>query len=62
MRGTFPLVKTNRTVRLKEDLTWKQLSKESFDAIDSITKRNIYVDALDWASHQVFDEPSMKHY
>lgn len=56
MRGTVPLVRTSKVERIAENLDVKPLSDKSMDALNSITKRHRYIDALHWAGHQVFDD------
>lgn len=56
MRDTVPLVRTSKVERIPENLNVKPLSEKSMAAINSITKRHRYIDPVQWAGHQVFDD------
>lgn len=55
-RGTVPLVKTSKVHRLKENFHVSPLSASAMHQIDAIQTRHRFIDAFNWAGHQVFDD------
>ncbi len=54
-RETVPLVRTSKLDRVQENFRVKELSSASFSILNSLKTRHRFIDAADWAGHQVFD-------